>query len=62
MAQYKNKQTQKDSAKKDSAGNHNGGSKKKSFVLSLVPYVLAVVALLLMICFVTNLFCEIFLF
>ena len=33
-------------------------SKKKSFVLSLIPYVIAVVALFLLICFITNLFCN----
>ena len=34
------------------------GSKKRSFVLSLIPYVIAVVALFLLICFITNLFCN----
>ena len=52
MATYKsNNQVKKED-------NSKKGNQKKPFILSLIPYIIAVVALFLLICFVTNLFCN----
>ena len=53
MASFKGKTVQKKQGKDTQKGNGN-----KSFGYQLIPYIVGVVALLLLICFVTNLFCN----
>ena len=56
MASNREKKDKKVQAKPiQSAKNDNG---KTPFAYHLVPYIFAVIALLLMICFITNLFCN----
>ena len=59
MASNKEKkiQTQETSQKTPSRPNSKD-ERKKSFAYQLIPYICAVIALLLMICFITNLFCN----
>ena len=53
MAKFKGKTVQK-----KQGNTEQKGSGKKSFGYQLIPYIVAVVALLLLICFITNLFCN----
>ncbi len=53
MANEKGKKTQFKNNK-----GRSGDNGKKPFIYQLIPYIVAVVALLLLICFVTNLFCN----
>ena len=56
MANFKGKKVQKKQVGAQNTEKKESG--KKSFGYQLIPYIVAVVALLLLICFVTNLFCN----
>ena len=56
MANFKGKKVQKKQVTAPKTEKKESG--KRSFGYQLIPYIVAVVALLLLICFITNLFCN----